>query len=80
MSFSLCKCRFLQGLEIPLLSLMKETSFLHSDLRHEEVSAMWSDFYILLKFKLATGDIFTVKIWGGMNNIKLELKGPNFNV
>ena len=79
MSFSLYKCHFLQGLEIPLLRLMKDTSFPHSDLRHEEVPAMWSDFYILLKFKFAT-DVFTVNIWGRMNNIKLELKGPNFDV
>lgn len=41
---------------------------------------MWSDFYKLLKFKFATGDVFTVKIWGRMNNTKLELKGPNFDV
>lgn len=41
---------------------------------------MWSDFYKLLKFKFATGDVFTVKIWERMNNTKLELKGPNLDV
>lgn len=49
------------------LNCMKETSFSHSDLRHEETPALWSDFYILLKFKCIIGDSFAVKIWVGMD-------------
>lgn len=49
-------------------------AFPNSDLRHKEVPAMWSEFYILLKFRFATGNILTVKIRGRMHNLKLTQK------